>query len=305
MYIIIFFLFFISSLYPQNFYQYKKIIDGELFLLRKKIESPQLENKIYDLFFREYHYFLKKGEAELYWDESYLNGKKININWKLYIPIEEQSYLHFKEAESLWFHKKFSEAIFIWKSLVKSQQKEISNRSSKILQEKLKQSSIKKIYKQIDPYFLYKLASNITYMYLDEYGIRFQLLEYWYYDLNDPIFSTMQKLDRKILKIYNSDFIIVMYLFKTKQNQIQNMQDVLVWMDWFLSWNSNTKGLYKFQRIPMENNLFFVNYQRENFVQYYEKIFIFFKGFCYLQIYSLKKQDQNFILNFIKEIGFQ
>ncbi len=280
--------------FSQNFIPVKKQIDGELHIFRNNIETPIKQQSIYDIHFREYLYSIRNGEMELHWEENYYNNKKNNLNWSLLLPIDEQSYLHFIEAISLWDQKKTIPAIFLWKSLLKSKNSHIAKESYKTLQEKLKNQKINEIYFKIDPYFLYNLTSNFTLIISDEWGINLTLNDYWYFYLTNVKWFYFIEIDdnKRILLLNNEDSSVYIYLQKTKENQIRENNDVLYWVDTKFSWNSNTKQIYSFQRQEIKENIYFVTYQRGNQInEYYEKVFLLPYGFCYLRFYSGDKEQ--------------
>ena len=292
--------------FSQNFIPVKKQIDGELHLLRNKIETPIKQQSIYDVHFREYLYSIRNGEMELHWEENYYNNKKSNLNWSLLIPIDEQSYLHYIEANSLWEQKKAISAIFLWKSLLKSKNSDVAKESYKTLQEKLKNQKINEIFRKIDPYFLYNLTSNKTQLISEEWGITLTLNDYWYFYLSNVKWFYFIEIDdnKRILLLNNSNSSVYIYLQKTRENQVRENNDVLYWVDTKFSWNFNTKQIYSFQRQQKKENIYFVTYKRGNQTnEYYEKIFLFPYGFCYLRIYSLNKDQAANIIENIKMYG--
>ncbi|GIX42766.1 MAG: hypothetical protein KatS3mg129_2499 [Leptospiraceae bacterium] len=245
------------SLYSQNFVSLKKEIDGELHLLRKKIESPQLQKSIYDVHFREYYYTINNSEMEINLEENLYNNKQEIFNWTFLIPIEEQSYLHYIEAKSLWKKNHILPALYLWKSLLKSSNSEVSKNSYKILQNIIKNSRNYEIFKKIDPYFIYNLSSNKMYMFSDFLGISMIFDDYWYMDLKHSkwFYFNEYELNKRIIILYNNEAIIYIYLQKTKENQIKNNDDLLRWIDWMFSWNENTKNQLSFS--AKTNNRFY------------------------------------------------
>jgi hypothetical protein len=290
-----------NTIVSDDFISIKNQIDGELHLLRKKFESPQLQHSIYDIHFREYIYSINNSRVELSWEENLYNSKKNILNWSLLIPIKEQSYLHFIEAKTLWEKKQIIPAIFLWKSLLKNDSSNIAKDSHIELQKLLKNQRNKEIFDKIDPYFLYNLSSNKTTMFSDLWGISLEFNDYWYFDLKNSQWFYFNEIEpkKRIFILNNNQKILYFYLQKTKENQLKSYNDIIQWVDWIFSWNENIKNHYDFKResIIFEDNIYMVSYKKnKEFYQYYEKFFLFSYGFCYIRIYNVDNLD------FIKNI---
>ncbi len=302
-YKIFFFIFICFNLKAQSFDVIKKHLDGELHLLREKMEKPIMQKSLYDIHFREFYYYLHTQNTELQWEEIKVNQKKYILNWKLMIPIEEQAYLHLSEANTLGQKNKHMEALFLWKSLSKNRiHPQVANESIKILQEKLKQQSVFKQYLSIDPYFLYNLSKNKTFIFSDKYGTTIVLDHYWYFSNYNKVFYFIQNEPyTTVFQLYNLEINLLFYFQKVKENQIKDINDITLWMDWLYSWNQNTKSQYQFTRTKIHENIFKVSYKKENdFTIYYEKYFILSKAFIYIRVYTLNND-----IDFIKNISLK
>lgn len=298
-YKLFFFIFICLNLKAQSFDVIKKHIDGELHLLREKVEKPIMQKSLYDIHFREFYYYLHTQNTELQWEEIKVNQKKYILNWRLMIPIEEQAYLHLSEANTLWQKNKHAEAIFLWKSLSKNKiQKDVAIHSINILQEKLKQKQIFEQYSNIDPYFLYNLSKNKTFIFSDKYGTAIVLDHYWYFSDHNKVFYFIQNEPHTtVFQLYNPKVSIMFYFQKIRENQIKDINDIILWMDWLYSWNENTKSQYQFTRTKIHENIFQVSYKKENdFTIYYEKYFLLTNAFIYIRVYTLD-DDIDFIKN--------
>ncbi len=294
-------MFFIAffSFNAQSFESIKKDIEGELHLLRESIEKPNMQKSLYDIHFREFYYYLHNQNLELQWNELKRNQRNHNLNWSFLIPIEEQAILHFSEANTLWKQKKYREAIFLWKSLSKNQiYPNIATESIKILQEKLKQQKTFELYSTIDPYFLYNLNKNKTYIFSDKYGTKITMDHYWYFPSNNKELNYIQNESKTtVVQVYNEKASILLYLQKIRENQIQSVDEIILWMDWLYSWNHNTKLQYQFTRTKLTDNIYKVSFIKENdFTEYYEKYFLLEKAFIYIRVY-IRKDGIDFLNN--------
>lgn len=293
------YIFFILSLNAQSFEQIKKNLNGELHLLRETVEKPNLKKPLYDIHFREFYFYLHNKELELQWDEIIVNQKNYVFNWNFLIPIEEQAYLHFAEANTLWKKQKYAEALFLWKSLSKNQiHKEVAGESIKILQEKLKQKKILDLYKSIDPYLLYSLKKNKTQIISDKHGVTIIIDEYWNFPIKQEgmiLYFIENDTKKTTFYLYNEKSRIFFYLQNIREKQLKDIQDVILWIDWIYSWNDNTKYHHEFTRSRIDDKIYKVSYKKgKNFFSYYEKYFLYDKTFIYLRVYS---EDIDFIKN--------
>lgn len=301
-------LFLFSPLNAQNlFEEIQNSIEGEIFILRKKIEEPILEHPIYDLHFRKFDYKINKKELELSLESETYKNKFLHYNWTLSIPINEQSYLHIKEAESLWNQKKQKEAIFIYKALIYSTNKEINANAQKILHKITNYSNMKNNYNKIDPYFLYFLEKNQIKIFSDTFGFHLSFLEYWnlvFTQNNEWFYFIKNSEDKKIFLLTNQNYDLYFYITRNNIHR-KKIENFIKEIDLEFSWNENTKKHYSFQRETINSNLYLVKFYHQNRnVSYYELIFFNISCILYLRIYNKKEESKNKIFELINSFVF-
>ncbi len=301
-------IFFPNVVYAQNIFdEIQNSIEGEIFILRKKIEEPILQHPIYDLHFRKFDHRINKKELEFSLESETYKKNVVHYNWSLVIPIDEQAYLHFIEANTLWNLGKLQEALFIYKSLTHSKNQEINIKTHKILQ-KITNSKIKSDYHKLDPYFLYSLENHKTKIVSDYFGFSLSIANYWNIVLtkkNQWFYFIENSEKKRIFLLTNPDYDLYFYI--TKNNPIRNkIENFIKEIDIEFSWNHNTKTHYSFKREKINSNSYFVNFKHQNqSFYYYEVFFSNISSVLYLRIYHKKSEKENKILQFIDTFAFK
>ncbi|MFN3605133.1 MAG: hypothetical protein ACK4UJ_10520 [Leptonema sp. (in: bacteria)] len=288
-------LFIVTPIYSEHiFLKAQNSIEGEIYSLRKQVETPIEKQNLYDLHHREFHLF--KNEWEFSLEKETYDQNRTYQNWTLVLPINEQSFLHFIEANQLWEKKMFPEALFLYKSIFYSSNKETFLKSRNALQNITKDFRFKEFYKKIDPYFLYFLEKNQTKLFSDIFGFKMTFPYYWnlvFTKKNQWFYFIENSTNKRIFSLTNGAYDLYFYIIKSS-NQIKTIEDFSIGIDKEFSWSTITKKNYNFKREKINDTTNFVSYTKENrLISYYELLFMNPLCFVYIRVYSKNKEDKN------------
>ncbi|MCS7204149.1 MAG: hypothetical protein NZ853_00460 [Leptospiraceae bacterium] len=307
-----FFLFSLSflPLRGEDFSFLKHEIYGEISNLRKIIEAPAIEKRIYDSKFREFFLDLQSSSLEFSWNEFKKNYADSTTQWQLLIPVDGECDFYLAESQNLWKRKRIQEALFLWKSLEHCSDRKIQIEASKLISNMIKNETYKQLYLKMDPIFFFEDTSSKTKIISNLFGFTLKIPNYWYI-YQDPRFKWFYLIEKTpsnmSFVLYNTELLLYFHFFLVKQKDRMKIkpQEVLDFIDVKFSWNQNTKEHYNYLRKSLEKEIYFVSYEKSNQTKsYYEMLLFDANVIIYIRIYPLKDFSQKEVVEFLKNIHF-